>query len=134
MKQRILIVDQDPNYREILTGLLEKRGYMITALEYGYQIDTVLGSETFDIIFLDSQTGGIRDKGLFAKIKKECPHSYIILITSKRGDGFIKEAMDTGAYGCIDKPFNPDEVLTMVHQLLPIRKSRKSKSRKRKDN
>ena len=118
MKQRILIVDQDPNYREILTGLLEKKGYMITALEYGYQIDTVLGSETFDIIFLDSQTGGIRDKGLFAKIKKECPHSYIILITSKRGNGFIKEAMDAGAYGCIDKPFNPDEVLTMVHHLI----------------
>ena len=118
MKQRILIVDQDPNYREILTGLLEKKGYMVTALEYGYQIDTVLGSKSFDIIFLDSETGGIRGKGLFAKIKKECPDSYIILITSKRGDGFIKEAMDTGAYGCIYKPFNPDEVLTMVDHLI----------------
>ena len=118
MKQRILIVDQDPNYREILTSLLEKKGYMVTALEYGYQIDTVLGSKSFDIIFLDSQTGGIRGKGLFAKIKKECPDSYIILITSKRGDGFIKEAMDTGAYGCIYKPFNPDEVLTMVDHLI----------------
>ena len=118
MKQRILIVDQDPNYREILTSLLEKKGYMVTALEYGYQIDTVLGSKSFDIIFLDSETGGIRGKGLFAKIKKECPDSYIILITSKRGDGFIKEAMDTGAYGCIYKPFNPDEVLTMVHHLI----------------
>ena len=118
MKQRILIVDQDPNYREILTSLLEKKGYMVTALEYGYQIDTVLGSKSFDIIFLDSETGGIRGKGLFAKIKKECPDSYIILITSKRGDGFIKEAMDTGAYGCIYKPFNPDEVLTMVDHLI----------------
>ena len=119
MARRILIVDQNPNYREIFTALLEKRGYAVTALEDGYQIGTVFGNETFDIIFLDSETGGIRDKGLFAKIKKECPHSYIILITSRRGNGFIKEAMDTGAYGCIDKPLNPDDVLTMVHHLIP---------------
>jgi len=115
---RILIVDQNPNYSEILKALLGKRGYMVTALEDGYQIGAVLKSKTFDIIFLDSQTGGIRGKGLFAKIKKECPHSHIILITSKRGNGFIKEAMDAGAYGCIYKPFNPDEVLAMVNHLV----------------
>ena len=124
MAGNILIVDQNSNYREILRALLEKRGYAVMVVEDGHKIGTLLGSATFDIIFLDSETGGIRNKGLFAEIKKECPHSYIILIVSKRGDGLIKEAMDAGAYGCIDKPFNPDEVLTMVHQLLPIRKSR----------
>jgi len=130
----ILIVDQNPNYSDILRALLEKRGYVVRVLDDGHQVGTLFNDITFDIIFLDSETGGVRDKGLFAEIRKECPHSYIILITSKRGNGLIKEAMDAGAYGCIDKPFNPDEVLTMVHQLLPIRKSRKSKSRKRKDN
>ena len=133
MAENILIVDQNPNYREILRALLDKRGYVVTVLDDGHQIGTVLGSATFDIIFLDSETGGVRDKVLFTEIRNECPHSYIILITSKRGNGLIKEAMDAGAYGCIDKPFNPDEVLTMVHQLLPIRKSRKGESRKRKD-
>ena len=123
MGTRILIVDQDPNYREILKALLEKRGYVVTALEDGYQIRTVFDGKAFDIIFLDSQTGGIRGKGLFAKIKKQCPYSHIILITSKRGNGFIKEAMDAGAYGCIDKPFNPDEVLTMVHHLISSQRS-----------
>ena len=134
MAENILIVDQNPNYREILRALLEKRGYAVTVLDDGHQIGTVLGSVTFDIIFLDSETGGVRDKGLFAEIRKECPHSFIILIVSKRGNGLIKEAMDAGAYGCIDKPFNPDEVLTMVHQLLPTRKSSKSGSQKRRDS
>ena len=129
----ILIVDQNPNYREILKALLDKRGYMVTALEDGYQIGSVLDSKTFDIIFLDSQTAGIRGKGLFAKIKKECPHSYIILITSNRGNGFIKEAMDAGAYGCINKPFNPDEMLTMVRHLIPSPKSGNVESQKRRD-
>jgi len=126
MAENILIVDQNPNYREILRALLEKRGYVVTVLDDGHQIGEVCDPTTFNIIFLDSETGGVRDKVLFTEIRKVCPHSYIILITSKRGNGLIKEAMDAGAYGCIDKPFNPDEVLTMVHQLLPIRKSRKS--------
>ena len=118
MAKRIMIVDQNPNYREFLKTLLEKKGYMVTALEDGYRIGNVLKDNNFDIIFLDSHAGGIRNKGLFAKIKRECPDSYIILITSKRGNGFVKEAMDTGVYGCIDKPFNPDEVLTMVNHLI----------------
>jgi len=130
---KILIVDQNPNYREILRALLEKSGYMVTVLEDGHQVDTVFDNATFDIIFLDSETGGIREKGLFAEIRKKRPHLYIILITSKRGNGLIKEAMDAGAYGCIDKPFNPDEVLTMVHQLLPTRKSSNVESQKKRD-
>ena len=118
MAKRTMIVDQNPNYRELLKTLLEKRGYMVTALEDGCQIGNELKGKNFDIIFLDSYTGGIRGKGLLAKIKRAFPDSYIILITSKRGNGFVKEAMDTGVYGCIDNPFNPDEVLTMVHHLI----------------
>ena len=133
MAGKILIVDQDINYREILRVLLEKKGYMVTALEDGHHVGTVFNDITFDIIFLDSETGGVREKGLFAEIRKECPHSYIILIISKRGNGLIKEAMDAGAYGCINKPFNPDEILTMVHQLLPTRKSSNIESQKRRD-
>ena len=119
MAGSILVVDQNSNYREILENLLEKRGYAVTTVEDGYQIGSVLKRKSFDIIFLDSQTGGIRDKGAFIKIRKKSPGSHIILITSKRGDDFIKEAMDAGAYGCIAKPFNPDEVLTMVRHIIP---------------
>ena len=133
MAGKILIVDQNRNYREILRALLEKRGYVVTVFEDGHQVGTVFDDIAFDIIFLDSETGGVRDKGLFAKIKKESPDTHIILITSKRGNGLIKEAMDAGAYGCIYKPFNPDEVLTMVNHLIPCSKSRNIESQKRRD-
>jgi DNA-binding NtrC family response regulator len=120
MAGNILIVDQNPNYREILEGLLEKRGYNVASIEDGYQLSRFLKGKGFDIIFLDNETGGIRDKGLFLKIKKQCPTCYIILITSKKGDGFIRDAMEAGAYGCINKPFNPDEVLTMVRHIIRV--------------
>jgi DNA-binding NtrC family response regulator len=118
MAGNILIVDQSPHSREILESLLQKKGYNVTSIEDGYQLSKFLKGKAFDIIFLDNQTGGIRDKGLFVKIRKGCPACHIILITSKKGDGFIKEAMEAGAYGCIGKPFNPDEVLTMVRHII----------------
>ena len=118
MAGNILIVDQNLNYRGILEGLLEKSGYTVTSIEDGYQLSRLLKSKAFDIIFLDNETGGIRDKGLFMKIKTQCPQCHIIVIASKKGDGFIREAMEAGAYGCINKPFNPDEVLIMVRHII----------------
>jgi len=118
MAGNILIVDQNPTYREILEGLLEKRGYRVTSIEEGYQLSGFLKQGSFDIIFLDNQTGGIRDKSLFLDIRNKCPQCHIILITSQKGDGFIKEAMEAGAYGCVNKPFNPDEILTMVRHII----------------
>jgi len=117
---KILIVDQNPNYSDILRALLEKRGYTVTVLDDGHQINTVFGAANFDIIFLDSETGGIRDKVLFAEIKKEYPHSYIIIITSKRGNGLIKDAMDAGAYGCIGKPLSKGFCCTITIYLIGL--------------
>jgi DNA-binding NtrC family response regulator len=97
---------------------LVKRGYNVASIEDGYQLSRFLKTKAFDIIFLDNETGGIREKGLLVKIKTQCPQCHIIVIASKKGDGFIREAMEAGAYGCINKPFNPDEVLTMVRHII----------------
>jgi DNA-binding NtrC family response regulator len=118
MGGNILIVDQNHNYREILEGLLQKRGYTVTSIADGYQLSRYLQGNGFDIIFMDAQTGGIRDIGLFRKIKTQCPTCHIIVIASEKGDGFLREAMEAGAYGCINKPFNPDEILTMARHVI----------------
>lgn len=117
MMANILIIDQDPNYREILSVLMGNRGYDVTVLESGYEVIDMLGRGAFDIVFLDTETGGIKGKDLVSQIRKECPNCFVILISSKRGDDFVKYAMENGAYGCVSKPFNPDEVLVMVNHI-----------------
>jgi len=117
MMANILIIDKNPDYREILAVLMGNRGHAVTVLESGYQIIDILGRTEFDIVFLDSETGGTGDKDLVSQIRKKCPNCYIILISSKRGNGFVKDAMDKGAYGCVSKPFNPDELLVMVNHI-----------------
>jgi len=119
MAGKILIVDQDPSCRNYFQILFEKKGYQVVCLEDGYQIAGILNDKSFDVIFLDSQTEGVRDRDLFPQIRRISPDSHILLITSASGNGFLKEAMEKGIYGCIKKPFKKDEILSFVHLLSP---------------
>ncbi|MDY6845194.1 MAG: response regulator [Thermodesulfobacteriota bacterium] len=124
----ILIVDQDYSHRGLLQALLEKKGYRVHVLEDDGTINDILKQEPFDILFLDSQTIKIRGGKFLSDIKKSYPASHIIIVTSKRGNGFVKEAMSVGAYGCVYKPFRNDEVLTMIRHLVPNERIKNAKN------
>ena len=121
MAGRILVVDQAPSSRNYFQGLLAKKGYRVVCLEDGHQITSFLNDESFDVIFLDSQTKGVRDRDLFPQIKRISPGSHILIMTSICGNGFIKEAMEKGIYGCVKKPFKEDEIMSFVRLLSPIK-------------
>jgi DNA-binding NtrC family response regulator len=114
---RICIVDHDLASRGYLKECLEKEGYEVVTLENGSQIRPKLSEEQFDGFILDIETPGVREKNLLLEIKK-IGQPRILLTVSQRGDGFLKEAIETGVYGFLYKPFNPDEICTMVGYLL----------------
>lgn len=114
---RICIVDHDLASRGYLKECLEKEGYEVVTLENGSQIRPKLSEEQFDGFILDIETPGVREKNLLLEIKK-IGQPRILLTVSQRGDNFLKEAIETGVYGFLYKPFNPDEICTMVGYLL----------------
>jgi DNA-binding NtrC family response regulator len=116
MKGKICIVDQDLANRGFLRECLEREGHQVVTLENGFSAKPYLSQEHFDIFILNIDTPGVREKGLLLDIHKSY-HSRILLIISERGDPFLKEAIDLGVYGFIYKPFNLEEVCTMVNHL-----------------
>ena len=116
MKGRICIVDHDLASRGYLRECLEREGHQVLILDNGFQIKPYLSEELFNIFILNIDTPGVRDKNLLLEIKKEC-RPRILLIVSERGDAFLKEAIDSGVYGFIYKPFNLEEVCKMVSHL-----------------
>jgi DNA-binding NtrC family response regulator len=117
MKGKICIVDHDLASRGYLRECLEREGHVVSILENGLQIQSRLSQEIFDIIILNIDSPGIREKNLLLEIKK-AQRPRILLIVSERGDGFLKEAMELGVYGFIYKPFNHKEICTMVTHLV----------------
>ena len=116
MAAKICVVDHDLASRGYIRECLEGIGHQVVVLDNGFQVKPFLSSEKFDIFILNIDTPGVREKDLLFDIKK-ATQSRILLIVSARGDAFLKEAIDLGVYGFIYKPFNHQEVCTMVNHL-----------------
>jgi DNA-binding NtrC family response regulator len=116
MTGRVCVVDHDCSSRDFIRECLEKAGHHVAILDNGFQIRPVLSSETFNVFILNIDTPGVREKNLLLDIRR-MSSSRILLTVSARGDAFLKEAIDLGVYGFIYKPFDPQEVCTMVNHL-----------------
>ena len=116
MTSRICIVDHDLASRGYLRECLEREGHQVITFDSGYQIKPFLSEEYLNILILNMDSPGVKEKGLLLEIQKSY-RPRILLIVSERGDPFLKEAIDAGVYGFIYKPFNLNEVCTMVDHL-----------------
>jgi DNA-binding NtrC family response regulator len=116
MKGKICIIDHDLADRGYLRECLEKQGHHVVTLDNGFQIKPYLSEKSFDIIILNVETPGVKEKDLLLDLKK-AHRPRVLLIVSERADVFLKEAIQMGVYGFIHKPFRIDEVCTMVDHL-----------------
>jgi DNA-binding NtrC family response regulator len=116
MAGTICIVDHDLASRGYLRECLEREGHQVITLDSGYQINPYLTNAYLNLLILNMDSPGVKEKGLLLEIQKS-HRSRILLIVSERGDPFLKEAIDAGVYGFIHKPFNLKEVCTMVDHL-----------------
>ena len=117
MKGRVCVVDHDLTSRGFLRECLEGEGLEVTMLSSGFEVQNFLNGSAPKIIILNIDTPGVRDRNLILKIQKE-GKSRILLVASERGGAFLKDAMDLGVYGCIRKPFNVQEVCTLISHLV----------------
>jgi len=109
-------VDHDLANRGFLRECLEKEGHQVATLNSGLEVGPFLAKAMTRLCILNIDTPGVREKDLLFQIKKAGP-SRILLVVSKRGDSFLKEAIDLGVYGFIYKPFDLEEVCTVVNHL-----------------
>ena len=116
MKGKVCIIDHDLASRGYLRECIEREGHDVVIFNSGLQIKPFLEKEPIDLFILNIDTPGVREKNLLIDLKKN--HlSKILLIVSERGDPFLKAAIDLWVYGFIYKPFNIEEVCTMVNHL-----------------
>ncbi len=116
MPGKVCVVDHDLTTRGCIKECLEKIGHQVVLLEDGFQIRPRLSAEKFNVFILNIDTPGVREKGLLRDIKR-ASQSRILLMVPGGGDSFLKEAIDLGVYGFIHKPFNHQEVCTLVDHL-----------------
>jgi two-component system, NtrC family, response regulator AtoC len=114
MKARILVVDDDPNIREVLITLLESAGYSAFAAGNAAAVHTAFAGPQPDVILLDLQLPDGHGLDLLPIIKKQWPDSEVIVLTGVATFEAAVEATKRGAFHFQNKPFDPKGLMALV--------------------
>lgn len=123
-KNKILVVEDEKNMREILKILLEGEGYDISAAKDAAEGINLLDREIFDLIITDVRMPGGNGLQILEKAQEISPETLVIIITAFGTIESAIEAMKHGAYDYIHKPFKIDEIRLVVKNALEKRKLR----------
>ncbi|MBI9019815.1 MAG: sigma-54-dependent Fis family transcriptional regulator [Verrucomicrobia bacterium] len=115
---RILIVDDEPIFRKVLTNLLNGRGYDITAAESGEEALQVLQNHTFDLMISDVSMEPMNGMELLCIVRELYPDMGVSMLTGHATIDTAVEAMKKGAFDYIVKPFKLDELFLTVERML----------------
>lgn len=117
-KQRILVVDDEEDLREILQFNLESEGYLVSTAPSAEHALKML-SEEFDLILLDVMMGGMSGFKMAEKLRKELHKTIpIIFLTAKDTENDMLTGFNIGGDDYIAKPFSIKEVCARVKAVM----------------
>ena len=118
----VLVVEDDPPVRELLDDVLDEEGYEVVAVHDGVMALRVIESLKVDLITLDLDLPGLTGSELLQVLRKrKVKIPPVIVIT---GQVPVKRQLKQLAQAVIIKPFDVDDLIEAVLNLLPRRQSR----------
>ena len=114
----ILVVDDELSMREFLKILLEKEGYQVTTAADGKTALALAETHVFDLVISDIRMPGMSGLDLLVRLKQLQTEIGVILITAFASPDDAVAAMKNGAFDYITKPFNVDEIKTVIRAVL----------------
>jgi DNA-binding NtrC family response regulator len=120
MKGKILIVDDEPQLRQLLKTILEQ-DYAVTEAENGAALQKCLTQDPVDVILLDLKLPDANGLELLPVIKKAWPDTEVIVLTGEATFEAAVQATKRGAYHFINKPFDPQVLEVTVERAIENR-------------
>jgi chemotaxis family two-component system sensor histidine kinase/response regulator PixL len=120
-KDIILVVDDSINVRRFLALALEKAGYLVEQAKDGQDaVEKLLGGLHCCAVICDIEMPRLDGYGFLARIKSEPAFDDlpIAMLTSRTGDKHRQLAMTLGAAAYFSKPYNEQELLRTMKQLI----------------
>jgi len=121
MVKKILIVDDEPDVRQMLKFKLETNGYKINEADNGLAAVMMVQKDPPDLIILDLMLPKIDGFRVCSLIKRDSKHYGsipVIILTARAGENDELLAKESGADIYVTKPLNLDLLLLKVKELL----------------
>jgi len=114
----ILVVDDDPDIREVLKDRLESLGYNVFAGASGVEALELLEKQNPQIVLMDIEMPEMSGLEALKEIRKRQIDITVVMITAHGTIERAVEAIRQGAYDFIPKPFEPDHIALIVQRAL----------------
>jgi nitrogen regulation protein NR(I) len=120
-KKQVLIVDDEPNLRKILSAQLSRDGYDVLTAEDGEEGLLILRDHHIDLVVTDLKMPKVDGMALLRQALAEDPDLPIVMITAHGTVDTAVEALKIGAFDYLTKPFDKEEVRQIVAKALRTR-------------
>lgn len=120
MSHTILLVDDEPNLRDVLAVGLNDLGYRTLAAGSGRDALDILQREDIDLVLTDLRMPGIGGRELLQEIKRTRPALPVILMTAYSTVKDAVQVIKEGAFDYIGKPFEMDELTATIGNALRL--------------
>jgi Response regulator containing CheY-like receiver, AAA-type ATPase, and DNA-binding domains len=115
---KILLVDDDKDFCEIVSDVLKEEGYTVKIANDGESAINKLENEKFILMILDYKLGDKNGLQVFEESKQINPSLITIMISAYGNTKVRARAKELGTYSFLDKPFNLNKLVTIVNKAL----------------
>ena len=118
-KGSILVVDDEPAMRLLLSSVLKEEGHDVTAAASGEEALRLIAKRHYHLVLTDLKMPGISGLELLEQVKRDDPGTAVIILTAFGTVEGAVEAMRMGAVHYLLKPLsNPEELRLSVRRVL----------------
>lgn len=115
---RLLVVDDEPNIRELLSASLRFSGFEVETAEDGRQALQHAQSYDPDLIVLDVMMPDIDGFAVATKLRERGNHVPVLFLTARDATGDKITGLTVGGDDYVTKPFSLDEVIARIRVIL----------------
>lgn len=115
--RHVLVVDDEPMVREVVTRYLEQEGYVVTVAPDGATALHALEHHDIDLVILDLMLPEIDGLSVLRELRRR-DATPVIVLSARGGEGDRVQGLEIGADDYVVKPFSPRELVARVASVL----------------
>lgn len=118
--QSVLAVDDSASMRGLVSHVLEQAGFRVVLAEDGVDALDVANDETVDLVLTDVHMPNLDGIGLIRKLRELPNYKYVpmLVLTTETAQSKKMEGKSAGATGWIVKPFDPEQLVSIINKVL----------------
>ena len=122
----ILVVDDDPTIRSVVSENLRGRGYVVHTAESGNQaLEVVARESSIKVVLMDVSMPGMGGMEALRQIIKTSPHPQVIMLTGVEDRDIAQQAIQIGAFDYVVKSSDPNVLESSITACLEHAEYRK---------